>query len=440
MRIHMSYGRNGLPLEIGDDVDTSVIRKPPMPLIQDPAGAILEALRRPVASRPLRELAADRQSACILICDITRPVPNGLILPVVLRELLAGGMKADQIRILIATGLHRPNLGDELREVVGDQWVVDNFRIENHVACNEADHVDLGVTRQGTRVKLDRRVVEADLRLVIGLVEPHFMAGYSGGRKLIMPGAAHHETIRTLHNAAILEDPLARNCQITGNPLHEQQLEIVERLGGALAVNVIIDESRRLAFANFGEIVASHLAAVDFVRRYAEVPIARRYQTVVTSAAGYPLDRTYYQTVKGMVSALGALEDGGDLIVVSECSEGLGSESFIASQRRLLAAGPDAFLATIMSQPLAEIDEWQTHMQVKAMRRGRVLLYAPSLRPEQMRLTGVEVVSSLSEALRQSLQRQPGRPALAVIPEGPYVIPVSDERSPVTGTQRAALA
>jgi nickel-dependent lactate racemase len=171
-------------------------------------------------------------------------------------------------------------------------------------------------------VRLDRRFVSADLRIATGLVEPHFMAGYSGGRKVIAPGVAHRETITTFHSARFMEHPGAANCVLDGNPLHAEQLEIVRMIGGAYAVNTVIDAERRLAFVNFGEVVASHLAAVDFIRAYAEVPVPRRYATVLTSAAGYPLDKTYYQTVKGMVGPLDILAPRGDLIIASAFPRG----------------------------------------------------------------------------------------------------------------------
>ena len=176
-------------------------------------------------------------------------------------------------------------------------------------------------------VKLDRRLVEADLKIATGLVEPHFMAGWSGGRKVIAPGVAHKDTITTFHSARFMEHPNATSCNLDGNPLHETQLEIVAMLGGALALNTVIDEERRLSFVNFGEIVASHLDAVRHMREYAEVAVAERFSTVVTSAAGYPLDKTYYQTVKGMVTPMDILAPGGDLIIASSCSEGMGSRS-----------------------------------------------------------------------------------------------------------------
>jgi nickel-dependent lactate racemase len=240
-----------------------------MPVQPDARAAVRTALSRPVDAQPLAEEARGRKSACILICDITRPVPNGVLLPEIVRELLDSGMKPENITILVATGLHRPNEGAELEELIGDPWVLNTVNVANHVARNDADHVDLGPTPRGTPVKLDRRFVEADLRIATGLVEPHFMAGYSGGRKVIAPGVAHQETITTFHSARFMSHPKADNCVLDGNPLHEEQLEIVRKLGHVLAVNTVIDEHRRLSFVNYGEIIASHLDAVAFTWDYA---------------------------------------------------------------------------------------------------------------------------------------------------------------------------
>jgi nickel-dependent lactate racemase len=423
MRVDLSYGRGSLGLSLPDGWEVGVIRKPPMPVLAEPAQAVRDALRAPVGSAVLREESRGARSACILICDITRPVPNGLLLPAILRELLDAGLRAESIRILVATGLHRPNEGAELAELVGDPWVLQTVCVENHFARNDADHVLLGTTRAGTVVRLDRRFVEADVKIVTGLVEPHFMAGYSGGRKVIAPGIAHSETITTFHNARFMSHPSADNCVLDGNPLHREQLEIVEMLGKVLALNTVIDEHRQLSFVNFGEVVGSHMQAVEFIRRFAQVGVPRRYRTVVTSAAGYPLDKTYYQTVKGMVGPLDILEPGGTLIVVSECSEGMGSSEYVDAQRRLIEAGPQGFLDAIMRKSHADIDEWQTQMQLKPMRAGSVRLFAGGLRGEDRSLTGVEMIDDLPSAVEASV-RASGEEAIAVIPEGPYVVPV----------------
>ena len=422
MIVDLLYGKTGLSVTFDDDLDVTVVAKPPMPVVEASAAAVRHALATPVGCPPLTELATGKRSACILICDVTRPVPNGLFLRPLIETLLTAGIDASNVTVLVATGLHRPNLGEELAELVGDSWVLDRIPVVNHDALDDGAHVDFGETPTlGTPVKLDRRFVEADLRIATGLVEPHFMAGYSGGRKVVAPGIAHADTIRTFHSARFIEHPCAMQCQLEGNPLHEEQLEIVRLLGDVYAVNTVIDDARRLSFVNFGEIVASHAEAVAYADRYLTVPVPRRFRTVVTSAAGYPLDQTYYQTVKGMVTPMDILDDDATLILASDCSEGLGSDAFRDSQRRLIDQGADAFLASLLEKRFADIDEWESEMQTKAQRAARVRMMS-RLNDRDRELTGVDLIDSVEEAVRESVELA-GDHAVAVIPEGPYVVP-----------------
>lgn len=423
MQVVMNYGRSGLSINFPDDWEVQVIRKKPMPVIDSPKGAIHQALERAVGCPPLTTLASKAKNACILICDITRPVPNGLVLPVLIRSLLGSGMDPGNIQLLVATGLHRPNEGTELEELVGDPWILETVPVANHLARNLEDHVEVGKTKEAVRVLLDKRFVKADLRIVTGLVEPHFMAGYSGGRKVVMPGVAHESTITALHTAKYFEHPRSANCVIDGNPLHEAQMEVLKLVGEIYAVNTVIDEFRRLSFVNFGEIRRSHLEAISFVRPYVEIPVREKFHTVVTSAAGYPLDRTYYQTVKGMVGAMDLLAPGGDLFIVSEISEGFGSPEYREAQKRLVESGPDGFLKEILTRENALIDEWQTEMQLKPMRIGQIHLYTNGLTEEEKKLTGVRVIEDLEAEIMESVGRW-GKKRIAVVPEGPYVVPI----------------
>jgi nickel-dependent lactate racemase len=424
--IELAYGRGALHLTMPAGAQATVIRKAVLPKLPDGVAAVRQAFDHPVDAAPLRELARGRKSACILICDITRPVPNGLFLRPMIETMVEAGIPLDGITVLVATGLHRPNLGEELAELVGDPWVLENVRVENHYARDSHDHVDLGRTAtRGTPVVINRLLVEAELRIATGLVEPHFMAGWSGGRKVVAPGVAGHETIRTFHSARFMEDPLAVQCNLVGNPLHEEQLEIVRTLGELYALNTVIDEDRDLVHVTFGEIIQSHLAAVAFIEEATRIKVGRRFKTVVTSSAGYPLDKTYYQTVKGMVTPLDILEPGGTLIIASRCSEGFGSPEFREAQARLVDLGPERFLATLTAKTLAEVDEWQTEMQLKPMRLGRIQLFTEGLDAEEQRITGVEIIASVDAAIAESIARQ-GDGDVAIIPEGPYVVPVRE--------------
>ena len=425
MKVDLLYGHEGITVDLSDDIEATVVHKHSMPLLPDPVQAVRQALENPVESLPLAELARDKKNACILICDITRPVPNGTLLPPLIKTLTASGISKKDILILVATGLHRPNEGEELREIVGSDEVFHSIRIENHFARDRDAHVELGKTSKGIPIMIDRRFIEADIKIVTGLVEPHFMAGYSGGRKVVAPGVAFQDTILMFHTAHILEHPKAVNCVVEGNPLHNEQVEIVKAIGGIVSLNVVIDEERRMGFVNYGEIETSHLQAVDFMRKYAEIRMPRRFKTIITTSAGYPLDKTYYQTVKGMVGVIDILEPGGTIIIASECSEGMGSREFVEAQRVLCKAGPERFMSILKGRDKALIDEWQTEMLVKALRVRTVQLYTAGLSKEELKDVFVKPVPSVEEAIAASVEAH-GEKEIAVVPEGPYVIPLFD--------------
>ncbi len=423
MNHQLLYGKGELSITLPEYITATPITKHPMPVIPDSPESIAEALLNPVQSPTLPELAKNRKTACILICDITRPVPNGLILPPLVTMLTEAGIKKEDILILVATGLHRPNLGEELRELVGSEEIYNTVRIENHFARDRSAHVDLGYTSSNIPIGIDRRFLEADLKIVTGLVEPHFMAGYSGGRKVVAPGIAYQDTILKFHTAHVLEHQNSDNCILEGNPLHQAQLEIIRAIGDIYAVNTVIDDRRRLGKVTFGDIEASHLEAVAFMKKYAEIRVDRTFKTIVTSAGGYPLDKTYYQTVKGMVGPLGILEKGGTLIIASECSEGMGSPEFVSAQKMLCSLGLKKFMTTLYGRDEALIDEWQTEMLLKPLRHGTVKLYTTNLSEAERRQTCVEHVESVESAIIASVKEQDSR-EIAIIPEGPYVIPL----------------
>jgi lactate racemase len=421
--VAIRYGKGELHVRLPQGCEPTIIRKPAMPVLADARQAVRDALANPVGSPSLSHIAQGVRRVCIVICDVTRPVPNGPILKGLIEQLRDDGIALDRITILIATGLHRPNLGNEMREVVGDDWVFNHVRIENHYARDTQWMVNLGRTpTDGIPVVLNRHLVEADLRIAVGLVEPHFMAGYSGGRKVFAPGVAGEETIRTFHNYRFMADPLACNGNLIDNPLHRGQLEILKMLGTAYAINTVIDESRNMSFLNFGDCQQSHLQSVAFVKQFAEVPMASQYQTVVTSAAGYPLDKTYYQTVKGMVAPVQILADGGRMIIASACEEGIGSHEYRESQTHLVSLGRQGFLDRIRAMPLADIDGWQTHMLLRTLAIGNVSLYSEGIKGSDRELTGVQMVESIESAMEASIA-QSGDKRVAIIPEGPYVIP-----------------
>ena len=420
--VKLLYGKNGINLNIKDDWNANIIRKPLMPIIDDISGEVNKALNNPINSLSIDKISSKGKSLCSLVCDITRPVPNKLFLKQIIIKFINAGISADNILIIIATGLHRPASQDEINEIIGSSWVLKNIKIENHFARDDSMHKNIGTTKQGNIVKLDKRFVDADIKIATGLVEPHFMAGYSGGRKVIAPGIAHADTITTFHSARYMENPNATSCNLINNPLHEDQLEIVNMIGQVYAINCVIDEERNLSYINFGEIISSHMKAVNFVSSFAKVKCNNSYNTIITSAAGAPLDGTFYQTVKGMVTPLEILKKGGDLIITSECSEGLGSEEFIASQKKLLEIGPNKFLENILKKDFAAIDEWQTEMEIKSLIKGNIFLFSEGLSEKDKLYTGVNIINNIAKTIDESIKRHNNN-NIAIIPEGPYVIP-----------------
>lgn len=425
--VPLRYGKLGLQVTVPEDCQVTMIEKPQVPVLSNPARAVQLALLSGIDSPSLGHLAAECKTACILVCDITRPVPNQLLLPPILNTLLDAGIERTDILLLIATGLHRPNIGEELITIIGDDPVVTSIPVDNHRARSETAHVDLGYTTNRTPVKLDRRFVQADLKLVVGLVEPHFMAGFSGGRKVIVPGIAHEDTIRTLHSSKFLSDPRCSVCEVAENPLHVELVTIVEQLrknsGTCIyGINVVLDSERQLIYVNFGEIEASHEEAIGISRQMSEVDLDRQFPIVLSSAAGFPLDQTFYQAIKGIVTPLDVVEPNGILVLAAECKEGLGSRSFQQAQLKLQRNGTASFLHSIQDKDQADIDEWSTELLARTLRQAHIMLYSEGLSQTQFELTGTQRISSIEYGLKLALQDQ-ARREIAVIPEGPYVVP-----------------
>ena len=420
MRITLDYGRTGMEVNLPDDRVVGPLAIRPVELLPDPEAAVREALRRPTGSKPLAELARGRRNACILICDITRPVPNRLILLPVLRTLEEQGIARRDILILIATGLHRPNEGAELQEILGPE-IAAHYRVENHHGKVLSEHDYLGVTPKGVPVYLDSRYVRADLKITTGLIEPHLMAGYSGGRKVICPGIAALETVKVWHGPRFLEHPRADAGFLDGNPVHEENTRIALMAGCDFIVNVCIDGHRRVTWVGAGDMIEAWEVGVRFVEGVVKVPVPAPLDVVVTSCAGYPLDTTWYQAVKGLTGALPIVKKGGTIILAASLSEGLGSPEF----QRLMAENQDlkVFKERILGKDYFVMDQWQLEELAKVVERCRVKVVSDGLPPETLRRCYVEPAPSVEQAVADSLAEYGADARVAVIPKGPYVLP-----------------
>ncbi len=420
MRIKLDYGRTGLDVELPGDRVVGPLEIREAPPLADPAAALEAALAAPVGCRPLAEIARGKRYACVLVCDITRPVPNRLLLPPILRTLEAQGIARSDILILVATGLHRPNEGAELEELLGPE-VAGGYRVENHHGKVLAEHDYLGTTPNGVPVWLDARYLRAGLKITTGLIEPHLMAGYSGGRKVICPGIAALETVKVWHGPRFLEHPAADCGIVRGNPVHEENTRIALMAGCDFIVNVCMDGQRRVTRVVAGDMVRAWEDGVGFVEGVVRVPVREPLDVVVTSCAGYPLDTTWYQAVKGLTGALPIVKQGGTIVLAASLSEGLGSPEF----RRVLAENPDlaAFKRRILGGDYFVMDQWQLEELAKVVQRCRVKVVSDGLPAETLRGCHVEPAPSVEKAVTDCLDQYGPAARVAVIPKGPYVLP-----------------
>jgi lactate racemase len=420
MRITMEYGKTGLEVELPKDrIVGPLAIKQVLPL-ENPEGVLEEALRNPIGARPLAELAHGKKSACIVICDITRPVPNQFILTPILRILEENGILSNGITILIATGLHRPNEGEELVELVGTE-IAQNYRcINNHGKILE-EHTYLGTTDNGVPVWIDSNYITAELKITIGLIEPHFMAGYSGGRKLICPGICALETIKVWHSPRFLESPMADNGIVAGNPVHEENTKVALMAGCDFIVNVCIDGKRRITHLVAGDMIQAWESGVAWIENVVRVGVPERFDVVLTSGAGYPLDTTFYQAVKGMCGALPIVKKGGTIILTAGMTEGIGSPEF----QEIIKDHPDIgiFMQKIIGSDYFVMDQWQLEELAKVLAHCKVKIVTQGLSEEVLKQCYAIPASSVEQAVADSLAEYGPTAKIAVIPKGPYVLP-----------------
>ena len=419
MKVEMRYGTGVLPIEIPDKNVAKVLEISESMPLPDEIRAVREAIAQPIASQPLAEIGKGQASACIVISDITRPVPNKVILPPMLEVLEQTGIPREKITILIATGIHRPNDAEELETMVGRD-IMKTYRIVNHFSQKPETHAYLGKTQNGTPVHIDKTYLEADLKITTGLIEPHLMAGYSGGRKAICPGIASVETMKVMHGPELMEHPKSAVGILEGNPFHIEATEIALMAGADFNLNVAIDKQRRITGVFAGDLVESHRVGAAFVEKHAKVTLPVAADAVVVSSAGYPLDTTFYQAIKGLLTAVEIVKQGGSILLVAACSEGIGSKPFTD----LIFKTDDltAFVQGLYNPANFVIDQWQLEELAKVARKADIYFYTDGIPYHQRVKLFVHPLKSAQEGIEELLTRYGKDAQIAVIPEGPYVL------------------
>lgn len=418
MKVSLAYGQGRLAIELPAG-QTTVIEPAPSNGLPDERAAVLAALASPIGTLALRQLIRRIDRVTIVFTDITRATPNQRLIPWLL-EHLSDMVPRKNITLLNALGTHRPNTRAEL-ETMLTPAVVANYRVLNHEPTNPAAHVQVGITRDGTPALLNRHLVEANVRIITGFIEPHFFAGFSGGPKGIMPGVAHLQTVMSNHGARNIGDPNAAFGVTRGNPIWEEMRDIALSAGPSFLLNVALNDRREITGVFAGDLVAAHQKGIEFVRAVAMQPVPELFDVVVTTNSGYPLDLNLYQGVKGMSAGARILKPGGTLILAAECREGMPANCPMDKLLRS-AASPEAVLALLATPGFAQPEQWQAQIQALIQRRARVLVHS-SLSDEVIRAAHLTPCRDISTAVAQTLEKLGGQARVAVLPQGPLTIP-----------------
>ena len=416
MKVNLAYGSGHLPIEVPDD-RTTVIEPAHIDGLADEKAAVLDALQNPIGSQPLLERISPDAKICIAFTDITRATPNDRIIPWLLEHL---GGPNDNITLLNQLGTHRPNTREELETMLTPE-VVANYRVLNHEPENPKALVQVGTTADATPALLNRHIVEADLRIITGFIEPHFFAGFSGGVKGIMPGCAGLETVMSNHGAKNIGDPQATFGVTVGNPLWEELRDIALKTGPSFLLNVTLNEQRDITNVFAGDIIEAHKTGCVFVKKSAMQPVEQPFDIVVTTNSGYPLDLNLYQGVKGMSAGARVLKEGGTLILAAECREGVPDGSPLDDLLRS-AGSIEEILAMLSTPGFVRPEQWQAQIQALVQRRAEVLVCC-ELDDATLRACHLAPCADINAEVAKRLAKLGADARVAVLPQGPLTIP-----------------
>jgi lactate racemase len=417
VQVRLQYGREGLAVDIPSD-NVTVVTPRHVPGLPDEQAAFREAVRGPLGARPLRDTVGAADRVAIVIPDITRPLPTARLLPWLFEEL--GHVPKDRFVILNGTGSHRSNTPDELRAMVGAD-VFARYRVVNHDAQDGASHAMAGRSSDGQPVFLNRHYVEADRRIVLGFIEPHFMAGFSGGYKGIFPAVADIASIMRYHDARTIGDPRSTWGLLEGNPTQA----LIRRNGSLVpldfCINVTLNRDRQITRFFCGEALLAHEAGCAFSKSTAMAPCAQPFPIVVTTNSGYPLDQNLYQAVKGMSAAAQVVGEGGYIAAAARCNDGFPTHG---NFRKLLFdhSSPQDLLDTICAPGFSMYDQWEAQLLALILLKSRVGLYS-EIAPADVERAHLEPLRDVTAGVARELERIGRDAPVAVLPEGPMTIP-----------------
>lgn len=419
MDIKLAYGRSGLTVSLPDLVD--VLSPCFIPGIPDESAALRKALREPIGSLPLAKLVKPGDKVVVVHTDITRATPNDRILPVLLEELEQAGVERKNITLLNGLGTHRHQTEAELRAMLGDR-IVDDYTCLQHDCNDDANLVSLGETKLGHPVRINRTYLETDVRILTGYIEPHFFAGFSGGPKAILPSLAGAESVLTNHGIDMIANPKSTWGIIEGNPIWEEMREVALRTNPTFLLNVSTNVDREITGIFAGDMLSAFAEGCRFVQENAMRAVDTRYDVVITTNSGYPLDQNLYQSVKGMSAANQIVRQGGSIIIAAGCEDGLPNHGRYAD---LLSKGgsPQGVIDLISKPGFGAMDQWQVQIQAQVQLRSDVYVYSDGLSDVQIEGALLIPCRDIEKTVLQLQEKYGPEARICVIPEGPQTIP-----------------
>ncbi|HKZ50982.1 MAG TPA: nickel-dependent lactate racemase, partial [Dehalococcoidia bacterium] len=365
MKVWLAYGAEGLEVELPEGAH--VLLPTQVPPLADPQEAIRRALRQPLGCPPLWKLVHPGDKAAVVFSDITRPIPNHVLLPPLLAELEEAGLRREDILLINATGMHRPNTREELVAMLGPA-VVEGYPILQHDAFDRDSQAYRMDNERGVPIYVDRRYLEAQVKILTGFIEPHVFAGWSGGGKAVLPGIAGAEAILSNHSAAMLDHPRATFGTAMENPIFAEMRRVALAASPAFLLNVTLSAQKQITGVFAGELAAAHDAGIAFAREVYLRPVPHRYDIVVASNMGYPADLNLDQAGKGMAAAAQAVKPGGAIVLAAECRDGLGTEHYVHVLS--VAQDPHALLEMLRSPGFSHYGQWGVQVQALVMERA----------------------------------------------------------------------
>lgn len=380
---------------------------------------VQRALEEPIGTLKLSELAKGKKNIVIITSDHTRPVPSHVISPLLVREIRKGSPDAE-ITFLIATGFHRASSKAELIYKFGERFL-NEINVVMHDCQNDRDMVKIGTLPSGGELVINKLVMEADLLVAEGFIEPHFFAGFSGGRKSVLPGVVSKVTVLANHCAKFIASDKAIAGNLKGNPLHIDMLFAAQQAKLAFILNVVINAEKEIIKAYAGDLIMAHEAGCQFVRELASVN-ARPADIVITSNGGYPLDQNIYQAVKGMSAAARSVNPGGVIIICAACNDGHGGDDFY--QWFKAAAGPEEVLDKIMQIAAKDTlpDQWQAQILAKIQLKAHVIIVTDQCEHAMIEQMHMKAAATLQEAMSLAEAIAGNKAKITVIPDGVSVI------------------